>query len=94
MLTKKDLTQIKAVVSLELDDKLEKTFSEKLKCLPSKDDFFTRMDELSSEIKKSREEFTLHTGQHREIHDRLDRHHKRLSNLEKINKLPVSIDEN
>jgi len=54
MLTKKDLEEIRKVVDEQLDikldnvldKKLEEKFNEKLKFLPSKDEFYTAMDEL------------------------------------------------
>lgn len=85
MLTFKDLQEIEVIV--------RKIVSDLTKHLPSKDDFFTRMDKLSGEIQAVRDSQELHQGQHSEITDRLDRHHKRLSTLETSAKLPVSIDD-
>lgn len=51
---------------------VEKIIEEKIRFIPTKDEFFTRMDQLSGEIQKVREEQTLHQGQHEEINNRLD----------------------
>ncbi len=37
--------------------------SEKLRFLPTKEEFFTKMDEVMGELKAMREAFDLHTGQ-------------------------------
>jgi len=69
MLTQKDLDQIENIV----DEKL----NERLKLLPTKDEFFTSQDELLGEIKSFREEMTL-------IPDRLADHTDKIEKLEKI----------
>ena len=48
------------------------------KHLPTKDDFYTRMDKLSGEIQKVRDEQELHGGQHRTLNDRLEKIEKQL----------------
>lgn len=58
-----------------VDEKLD----EKIKFLPTKDEFFSRMDTLSGEIKKVREEQTLHLGQHDQVDARLVRVEKKLN---------------
>ncbi len=62
--------EVRTIVMEELD--------EKIKLLPTKDEFFTRMDKLSGELLAMRQEFTLHSGQHDEITDRFDRLDKHL----------------
>jgi len=59
-------------------DEVRQIFKEETKHLPSKDDFYTRMDKLSGEIQKVRDEQDLHAGQHRTINDRFDTIEKRL----------------
>ncbi len=78
MLTLQDLLKIENIVDKKLDEK----FDEKFKLLPSKEEFFTRMDALTVEIKASREAFDLHTGQHTRVDDQLDNHDKRIKKIE------------
>ncbi|MCJ7826355.1 hypothetical protein MUP56_01920 [Patescibacteria group bacterium] len=89
MLTLQDLLKIERTVG----DKIKEKFDEKFHLLPTKQDFFSRMDKLSGELKSVRESFDLHAGQHGDINDRLDRHHKRLSTFERTNNLPVAVDD-
>ncbi len=60
MLTFRDLQEIKKLI--------DQTIHEAFKHLPSKDDFYSRMDMLSKEIKDAREELAAHSISH----DRLD----------------------
>jgi hypothetical protein len=69
MLTVKDLLKIEKVV----EEKLNEKFDEKFSLLPSKEEFFSRMDKLSGELKKVSDSQELHQGQHDEINDRFDR---------------------
>lgn len=69
MLTQKDLDEIEKLIDEKLD--------EKIKFLPTKDEFYAKMDELLGEVKAMRESQELHAGTHSEINDRLD-------NLEKV----------
>lgn len=64
MLTLQDLLKIENIVDKKLDEKLEQKFDEKLKFLPTKEEFFTRMDKLTVELKTAREAFELHTVQY------------------------------
>ncbi len=69
MLTQDDLEEIKTLV--------KDVVKEETRLLPTKDEFFSRMDKLSGEIQKVREERTVHTGDYRRITDRfhrIDRH--------------------
>lgn len=67
MLTKKDLEEMKILVRQEmgvyldgkLDRKLDEKLDEKLKYLPSKDEFYTMMDQIMGELKAIREEHEL-----------------------------------
>lgn len=60
MLTFRDLQEIKKLI--------DQTINEAFKHIPSKDDFYTRMDMLSKEIKDAREELASHSLSY----DRLD----------------------
>lgn len=68
-LTQKDFDQIERV----LDEKLD----EKLKNLPTKDEFFSKMDEVMGELETIREEQTILSHQ-------VSNHENRLKTLEKI----------
>lgn len=59
-------------------DEIRKIVQEEIKFLPTKEEFFSRMDKLSGEIKATREEQVLHAEQHGKINDRLDKHDKHL----------------
>jgi len=69
MLTKKDLEEIKKII----EGKLE----EKLRLLPTKDEFFSKMDELMGEISTIQDEQTI-------IGHQVSDHEERLSSLEEI----------
>ncbi len=84
MLTQKDIEEIERI--------LDKKFDEKFKFLPTKDEFFDRMDKLSGEIKAMREESTIHTGSHSHITDQLENHDQRLSKVEKRLNIPANVD--
>ena len=75
MLTQKDLDEIEELIDRKLD--------EKIKFLPTKDEFYTKMDELMVEIKAVREEQKTHSGQHSEINDTLETHETRIKKLAK-----------
>ncbi len=57
----------------EVEKIVEEKLDAKIKLLPTKDEFFTRMDALSGEIKAVRQEQTIHADEHRKINDRFDR---------------------
>ena len=71
-LTQKDLDEIEQIV----DDKIE----DKTKNLPTKDEFFNKMDEVVGELKAIREELPL-------ISHRLSNHEDRIQRVE--NKLQI-----
>ena len=87
MLTLKDLLKIEKIVDDKLDEKLEQKFNEKLRFLPTKEEFFTKMDEIMGELKAMREAFDLHTGQH----DTQDNQEKRIRTIEKKFGIPSAI---
>lgn len=87
MLTKTDLDNMKGLIDerldVMLDTKLDEKLNEKLKFFPTKDDFFTKMDELLSEVKAMREEQEAHSGQHSDINDELENHSIKINKLAK-----------
>ncbi len=74
MLTNSDLDEIEKIV----DEKI----GQKTSLLPTKDEFFGKMDEVMGELKAIREEHTVSSN-------RLDDHEVRITNLE--SKSPVKI---
>lgn len=79
MLTQKDFDQIEEIIDLKLEEKL----NEKLGDLPSKDDFYEKMDEVMGEIKAMREEQTLIGNKLSDHSDQLEDHEQRISRFEK-----------
>jgi len=88
MLTLQDLLKIERTVG----DKIKEKFDEQFRFLPTKEEFFSKMDEAMGELKKVRESQELHAGQHGDVDDRLEKHNKRLQTLEKCTGIPVSAD--
>jgi hypothetical protein len=76
MLTQNDIKVIEEIVEDKIGDKT--------KLLPTKEEFFSKMDEVMGELKATREAVDLHAGQHENIDDELDNHDKRLKKLEKL----------
>lgn len=74
MLTQKDLGEIEQLIHKEL--------AEKIKFLPTKDDFYTKMDEVMGELQAIREEHVLITGKVSEHTDTLENHETRIVKLE------------
>ena len=74
------IEQVSALVSEKLD--------EKIKYIPTKEEFFSRMDKLSKEIQDARDELTLHTGSHDDLTDKNENLDSRLVVVEK--KLNIS----
>lgn len=65
MLTQKDLEEVEKLV--------RNVVTEEVKHLPNKEEFYTKMDELMGEIKTMREAQELHSGQHTEINDWIEK---------------------
>ena len=74
-LTKKDLSAIRGIVEVTIDEALESKLNEKLKNYPSKEEFFDKMDEVMTELKAIREETTVLPSQ-------VGRNTKRIENIE------------
>lgn len=81
MLTQRDIKAIEEIVEEKID--------EKTRLLPTKGEFFSKMDEVMGELTATRETFELHTGQHSEINDQLEEHEHRLKKVEK--QLPTTL---
>lgn len=76
MLTQKDLD--------EIENLTRKIVKSEIKHLPSREEFYERMDKLIGEIKASREEHSVISGQISRHSDTLERHEKRIEKIEKI----------
>ena len=63
-----DLNAIKGLIEVTFDEKLDEKLGEKLSHLPTKDEFYTKMDEVMGELKTIREEQALQS-QHLSDHD-------------------------
>jgi len=75
MLTQNDVKVIEEIV--------EEKISAKTTLLPTKEEFFSKMDEIMGELKNTRETLDLHTGQHTDIHDQFENDDVRIRELEK-----------
>lgn len=74
MLTQKDLDEIEEVIDKKLD--------EKIKFLPTKEEFYTKMDEVMGELETIREEQTLIGSKLSEHSDTLENHEARIAKFE------------
>ena len=83
MLTQDDVKEIERIVEEEIDAKT--------KLLPTKDQFFQRMDDLSGQMKKIQETLDLHDGQHSDIHDHQESTDKRMNVVEEKLDIPHPI---
>lgn len=54
-----DWNVFKKLIRLEVDEALEEKLAEKLKYLPTKDEFYKTMDKIMKEIEAMRQELTL-----------------------------------
>lgn len=70
MLTQNDIKEIDRIVGEKID--------EKTKLLPTKDEYFEKMDTLSGQILKLQETMDLRDGQHDDITERLETIEQRL----------------
>lgn len=57
----------------EVEKIVEEKLDAKIRFIPTKDEFFTRMDKLSGEIQKVRDEQVMHADHHSQIDDRFER---------------------
>ena len=66
-----DLKAIKGLIEITFDEKLDENLDEKLSHLPTKDEFYTKMDEVMGELKAIREEQPLQSHKLSEHSDRI-----------------------
>ena len=83
MATNKKITSVRQIVREEIQ--------ESIRHLPTKDQFYTKMDEVMGELKAIREEQTLTTGRVSQHSDDIEEHDVRISKLEKHTRLPSTI---
>lgn len=77
-----DFLKIEKIVNNTVDERL-KPVEEKISHFPTKEEFFSRMDELSGQIKKVQESFDLHQGSHEDLSEKDDELDDRLTTVEK-----------
>jgi len=85
--TKDDLSAFATKDDLK---ELKNYIDKKISHLPTKEEFFDRMDKLSGQLKKIDEEQVLQSGRLSEQYDTLENHEERIGILEKIHKMPSS----
>ena len=66
MLTQKDFDEIEKIIDQKLDEK----FDQRFKHLPTKDEFYVKMDEVMGELKVIREQQETITGKTSNHEDR------------------------
>ena len=69
VLTAQDLSAFKELINSVFDEKFEEKFTQKLSLFPTKEDYFSRMDTISTELKTIRQEQTIYIHKMLE-HDR------------------------
>ena len=68
-----DLKAIKGLIEVTLDEKLDEKLNEKLSHLPSKEEFYGKMDEVMGELKAIREEQAVQGQNLSEHEDRIQK---------------------
>jgi len=68
-----DLKAFKALIEVTFDERLDEKLDEKLSHLPTKDEFYEKMDEVMGELKTVREEQAVQSHQLSDHAGRLDK---------------------
>lgn len=68
-----DLRAIRDLIDVELDETLDEKLGEKLSHLPTKDEFYEKMDEVMRELQAMREEVSVLSHQVADHDDRLEK---------------------
>ncbi|KKR72104.1 MAG: hypothetical protein UU16_C0046G0018 [Candidatus Woesebacteria bacterium GW2011_GWA2_40_7] len=79
-LTKSDFEAFKELIKVTLEEQTE-TFlatKEDIKHLPTKDEFYSKMDEIMGELKATREEVVMFSDLNRKVND----HDERIEKIE------------
>lgn len=72
---------IRQEVSEEVAFQLEQQLTEKLAFLPTKDEFFSKMDQVLGEVQKMREDFAAHKMSHERIDEDTSKLKKQVKHL-------------
>lgn len=89
--TKSDLRKFATKDDLvELKEELQQYIDDRLSHLPTKEEFFERMDMLIGQLRKTDEEQILQSGRLSEHADILDNHEQRIARLEQTRKTATS----
>ena len=72
-LTNNDLKLIKNVMKVTIDEELDEKLEEKVKYLPTREEFFDREDKIMNELKTVREEITILSDLNRKVNDNEER---------------------
>ena len=68
-----DLKALKDMIEVTFEEKLDEKLDEKLSHLPTKDEFYTKMDEVVGELKTIREEQPLQSHRLSDHEDRIQK---------------------
>ena len=77
ILTKKDLAVIRHLVQVETVELIDQKIKERIGLLPTREEFFSKMDEIMGELKAIRQIVTIHGKQ-------IPRNTTRIEKIEKI----------
>jgi predicted nuclease with TOPRIM domain len=72
-LTDDDLKALRELMEVTIEEKLDESLDAKIKYLPTKNEFFNKMDEVMGELKAIREETTVINHRHKNHEDRIER---------------------
>lgn len=84
--TKDDVRNLQSAFKVALgglQDYIDEKFKESYRLLPTKEEFFARMDKLSREYEKIDQAETLHNGRLSDHTDTLENHDERIKALER-----------
>ena len=73
VLDSNDLKAIKTLIEVTFDEQFDERLDEKLSHLPTKDEFYTKMDEVMGELKTIREEQAVQSQQLSDHDDRIEK---------------------
>ena len=73
-----DLKALKDMIEVTFEEKLDEKLDEKLSHLPTKDEFYTKMDEVVGELQRVREEQSLQSHKLSDHEDRIQKIESRL----------------
>lgn len=82
MLTQRDVEEVESIV--------RRVVKEEIRFIPTKDDFFNRMDQLMGEVQAMREDFAIIGSRTSEHTDEIEDHEVRLSKVENHLHLPTT----